>query len=90
MDEQKINQIKQRYKTMDPFLNERTRRLFVANEAMAVGHGGITLLSEITDLTRITITLGCKELQEENSLSDKRLRKEGGGRKRIIDKDPTI
>ncbi len=90
MDEQQINQIEQRYKTMNPFLNERTRRLFVANEAMAVGHGGITLLSEITGLTRTTITLGCKELQEENSLLDKRLRKEGGGRKRIIDKDPTI
>ena len=63
MDDSKVKEIEQRYNAIEPFLNERTRRLFSANEALVVGWGGITLLSRITGLTRNTIMLGCDELQ---------------------------
>ncbi len=86
----KAKEIKQRYETIEPYLNERTRRLFAANEALVVGWGGVTLLSEITGLTRNTITLGIKELQGERIVDPERLRTPGGGRKSVIEKDPKL
>lgn len=90
MDDSKIKEIEQRYKSIEPFLNERTRRLFAANEALALGWGGISLLSNITGLTRNTIMLGLKELQGERIVAPERLRNPGGGRKSVIEKDPKL
>ena len=47
-----------------PLLNERQRRLFLANQSQMLGRGGITLLSNITGIDRNTITAGVKELRE--------------------------
>jgi transposase len=90
MDESKVKEIEQRYKTIEPFLNERTRRLFAANEALALEWGGITLLSKITGLTRNTIMLGAKELQGKRIVAPERLRSPGGGRKSVLEKDPRL
>lgn len=90
MDDPKAMEIKQRYETIEPFLNERTRRLFTANEALVAGWGGVTLLSEITGLTRNTITLGIKELKGERIVAPDRLRTLGGGRKSVMEKDPKL
>jgi hypothetical protein len=49
---------KERIGTMVPILNERQRRLFLASEAMSMGRGGITQISRITGVSRVTITLG--------------------------------
>jgi hypothetical protein len=49
--------IKERIGTMIPILNERQRRLFLASEARAIGRGGITQISGITGVSRVTITL---------------------------------
>ncbi len=90
MDDSKVKEIEQRYNAIEPFLNERTRRLFAANEALVVGWGGITLLSRITGLTRNTIMLGCDELQGKRVVAPERLRTPGGGRKSVIEKDPKL
>ncbi len=90
MDESKVKEIEQRYITIEPFLNERTRRLFAANEALALEWGGITLLSKITGLTRNTIMLGAKELQGKRIVAPERLRTPGGGRKSVLEKDPRL
>ena len=45
-------EIKRRYERIASELNERTRRLFAANEAMAIGWGGISVVSRATGLAR--------------------------------------
>ena len=81
-----------RIKTMLPILNERQRRLFLAAEAEAIGYGGISQISKVSGVSRLTITQGVKELKSEavNTLNNARSRKEGGGRKKITEIYPNI
>lgn len=84
-------EIKQRFEIMSPFINERQKRLFAATEAIIIGHGGI--VSRATGLCRDINAIGCKELEEvkiTDIIDINRVRKEGGGRKSLIDKDPTM
>jgi hypothetical protein len=68
---------------MLPSLNERQQRLYLAAEAKALGHGGITKISKISGVSRVTITEGVRELESDASkeLPVGRCRKKGGGRK---------
>ena len=82
--------IRQRFTALSPFLNERLRRIFLATEAMAFGYGGISVVSRETGVNRHTIAVGYKELQQPEKIEERRTRKKGGGRKRAVDKDPTL
>ena len=82
--------IKQRFESIEPFLDERMRRLMAAAEASAIGHGGIVKVSRATGISRPTIAAGLEELADLSLADTKRIRKPGGGRKRTIDKDPTL
>jgi hypothetical protein len=76
-----------------PLLNERQRRLYLAIEAKAIGYGGITQVSEVSGVSRVTITYGLKEIEENcfaTLLPGNRKRREGGGRKSIVTKNPSI
>jgi hypothetical protein len=55
--------IQKKYQALYPFLNERQRRLWAATEAQAVGHGGVTLVSQATGLGRKAIHRGLRELE---------------------------
>ncbi|HET8851620.1 MAG TPA: ISAzo13 family transposase [Ktedonobacteraceae bacterium] len=83
-------EIKHRYERIDGELNERTRRLFAANEAMAIGWGGISVVSRATGLARQVISAGIKELQEGQRAGEGRIRRIGGGRKSTVSKDPRL
>jgi transposase len=83
-------EIKRRYERIVGELNERTRRLFAANEAMAIGWGGISLVSRATGLARQVISAGIKELQEGQRAGEGRIRRIGGGRKSTVSKDPRL
>jgi len=61
-----------------------------AAEALALGWGGITAVSHATGLSRKTIARGIQELQGGESAPPGRIRRAGGGRKKTIDKDPTL
>jgi hypothetical protein len=65
-------------------LNELQARLFVAEKALELGRGGVTLLSRLTGLSRPTIYKGMRELRQETGPepASGRLRRAGGGRKR--------
>src|SRR6266581_9416921 len=89
MDEREKD-IKQRFDLLGKELNERTRRLLAASEAMTIGRGGITLVSRATGLSRKAISLGIKQLQEETTISPGRLRRVGGGRKKTVTKDLSL
>ncbi len=74
---------------------ERARRLFVANEAIAFGHGGIVAAARATGMAPSVIGNGIKEVRAiENgtapTLASTRSRRPGGGRKPATEKDPTL
>jgi hypothetical protein len=82
--------VKKIFEPMKNHLNERQQRLLVASMANAVGYGGISALSQITGMSRTTITIGCKELKTQKECDTHRVRREGGGRKKIAKKCPAI
>src|SRR5579864_2268838 len=87
---EKEEEIKQRYERLAGELNERTRRLFAANEAMALGWGGIAVVARATGLSRQVIVDGMQELREGQRAGEGRIRRIGGGRKSNVSKDPSL
>src|SRR2546429_3403421 len=86
----KEEEIKQRYERLAGELNERTRRLFAANEAMELGWGGIAVVARATGLSRQVIVDGMQELREGQRAGEGRIRRIGGGRKSNVSKDPKL
>ena len=82
--------ISKKFNILKPYLNEKTRRLIAAAEALVIGHGGITAVSQATGVSRRAITQGCKEIDDNTFIEQKSVRKEGGGRKRSIEKQPQL
>jgi transposase len=85
-----IDMIQSRFTNLQPFLDERLRRIYVAAEAEAIGHGGVSVVSRATGVSRRAIAIGKKELKSPQPMSKRRIRKKGGGRKRTTDKDPSL
>lgn len=83
-------EIKRRYERIAGELDERTRRLFAANEAMAIGWGGISAVSRATGRARQVISAGIKQLQQGEQAGEGRIRRMGGGRKSTLSKDPHL
>lgn len=88
--ELEISHVKKKYDDLSFCLNERARRLWAAAEAKSYGRGGITLVSKATGLSKNTICKGVKELNDPNRTSHTRIRRSGGGRKKITDKNKNI
>ena len=82
----------ERIRNILPLLDERQKRLYLANEAKSIGYGGITQVSKISGVSRVTITQGMAEIKREGyqPKSESRCRKKGGGRKPIETKNPEI
>jgi transposase len=82
----------ERIKTMLPLLTERQKRIFLATEAKALGYGGISEISRLTGISRVTISQGIKEIGNEKSagMNPSRSRKAGGGRNKIEEIYPEI
>jgi hypothetical protein len=73
-----------------PLLDERTRRLTAANEALALGRGGITEVSRACGLSRKAIAKGIKEIESGTAPPRGRVRQPGAGRKKITERDPGV
>jgi Rhodopirellula transposase DDE domain len=73
-----------------PFLDERGRRLFAANEALALGFGGVTATALATGIARSTINRGIDELQSACNEIDRRVRRPGGERKSAVTHQPGL
>ena len=74
-------------------LNEYQARLFVADKALDQGHGGISQLSELTGMSRTTITKAVMELNGRKKLAGAargQIREAGGGRKKVEETDPGL
>jgi hypothetical protein len=73
-----------------PALDERTRRLWAATEARALGYGGVSVLARATGLSRRAIAVGMVELKDRRALSSGRIRRPGAGRKSLLQSDPSL
>jgi transposase len=84
-----------KFAPLEPFLDERTRRLWAAVEARTLGRGGIMRVAEATGLSRATIRAGLRELTaplppELQQGTSERLRRPGGGRRPLLESDPQL
>jgi len=74
-------------------LNEYQARLFVADKALDQGRGGVSRLSELTGMSRTTITKAVVELNGRKKLAGAargQIREAGGGRKKVEESDPGL
>ncbi len=85
-----IDDIRWRYQGTAAFLDERGRRLFAANEALAHGFGGVTATAAATGLARSTINRGIRELRSGQNPIGNRVRRAGGGRKSAVTHQPDL
>ncbi|MCX7429338.1 MAG: ISAzo13 family transposase [Planctomycetia bacterium] len=81
--------LKRRLVRLWPQLDERSRRMVAANEAVQLGHGGISQVSRACGLSRVTITKGIRELDAE-PLPSGRIRRAGAGRPSLLRLDPGL
>ena len=79
-----------KFAALAPVLTERSRRLWAATEARALGHGGIALVERATGVSRSTIHRGLQELEAGEALDPERTRRSGGGRRSSAEKDPAL
>lgn len=84
-----LGSLKEKLNKVLPLLNERQRRILIATEAREWGWGGTATLSRITGVSHVTIRRGLLELGE-TPFPVARIRKPGGGRKKVIDKNPRL
>jgi hypothetical protein len=89
-----VARLRTKYEMLRGVLNERTRRLWAATEADAIGFGGISRVVEATGLSWPTVVKGLAELTEQResgtALPPDRIRRPGGGDRQLRDKDPTL
>lgn len=84
-----VSELERKWMTLKPHLNERQRRLLAAAEARVLGYGGISLVAQASGLSRATIHKALEEL-DTPPLAEGRIRRAGAGRKRLVDRDPTL
>lgn len=84
--------VRERFERIAATLDERGRRLFVANEALAFGFGGPEAVVRATGVSKGTIYRGIAELNDLEHLAPRegRQRKAGAGPKRLSERDPEL
>ena len=91
-----ITSVRQKYEALAPLLHEKAQRRWAACEALALGRGGISLVSAATGLSRPTIRRGLSELNatrddaHEIQLDRTRIRRPGAGRPRLTTRDRSL
>lgn len=81
--------LKEKLSILLPSLNEKQKRLLVGAEAIALGYGGIKLLSDMTGMSPNTVARGIREI-ERGDEDVSRIRSKGSGRKKLTIKYPEI
>ncbi len=79
------NQNEKNWLKLFNILPENQKRWLAAQRAIEIGHGGISVISQLTGMSRTTITKGIKEIEQQKTLKNDIGRAKGGGRKAIKD-----
>ena len=82
--------LRSKHAAVAPVLTERSRRVWAATEAQAIGHGGIAMVERATGISRSTIQRGLRELESGETIAPERTRRAGAGRKRTTATDDTL
>src|SRR6266542_910753 len=87
--------IRGKFEGLRPLLDERTRRLWAAAEALSLGRGGVSLVATATGMSRNTIRAGLRELRQPTAPSaaappSGRSRRPGAGRKPALRQHLTL
>lgn len=85
-----LSELEKKFRYVWPLLDERARRIMVANEATSLGYGGISVVHRACGMSRRSISNGIREIQEGVALSAGRVRRPGAGRKPITVSDPSL
>ncbi|MDO8810610.1 MAG: ISAzo13 family transposase [Gallionella sp.] len=85
-----LPELKQKFHAVWPLLDERTRRVMAANEALSLGFGGISEVHRACGLSRKAIAKGIGEIQEGIVPPSGRIRRPGAGRKSITESNPRL
>ena len=73
-----------------PRLDERSRRLVLGAVARAAGDGGVTAVAEAAGASWQTVANGAAELASGDDAGPGRVRRPGGGRKKLEERDPRL
>lgn len=90
MRKKSIEIVRKKYEKLKKWLNEKSRRIWAASEAEALGYGGLTIVREATGIDYHTIRKGIGEAEEKKESDIVRIRRKGGGRKKLTAKQPEI
>ena len=90
IDMSTVAELAEKFRSVWPLLDERTRRLMAANEAMALGYGGVSAVHRASGLSRKAIMKGIQEIQSGSTPGEGRIRRSGAGRKPITVADPEL
>jgi len=71
-------------------IDEKTKRLLAGSMSLSLGYGGSKVIREITKLNPDTIKLGIEQIIGKETVDNNRIRRKGGGRKRIEEIYPEI
>ena len=82
--------VREKFEALSRVLDERSLRVWCATEAKALGRGGSALIHRATGISWPTITKGISELEDATPLERGKIRRQGGGRKKLVEKDTTI
>jgi len=83
-------ELTQKFRSVWSILDERTRRIMAASEAIGLGYGGVSMVHLACGLSRKAIAKGIREIQGGESPAGGHIRRPGGGRKKITVSDPTL
>ena len=82
--------VRLKFSALAKLLDERSRRVWAATEADALGYGGISLVARATGISRRAIAVGLREIAEGDTPPEGRVRRPDGGRKRAIHHQPDL
>lgn len=91
IDAEILRQVTTRFEVLAPHLNERQRRLVLAEDARLLGHGGVRAVARAVGVSETTVRAGVFELESgDDPLPAGRVRRPGGGRKPLTEHDPKL
>ena len=82
--------IRERWLIVEDALDERGRRRWAAAEASSHGRGGMAAVVRATGISESTVRRGLAEVREGDQVPAGRVRRAGGGRKRITEREPGV
>ena len=81
--------LRRKFSKVWALLDERSRRLMAASEALSLGYGGVSIIRRASGLSRKAIAKGIREIADGNVMAG-RIRRPGAGRKSILEHDPKL